>query len=107
MQHEDTEEGHVKHDINHLKSNSKPTTPIDIALRRNSTDMSCKKLSNLGQYQDQASIASNKYPNLNLNISLRLKSLNAQNSPKSKLNKVAPFSIKDPINANLSKQRVN
>ena len=67
----------MKHDINHLKSNSKPTAPTDIALRRDSTDMSYKKLSNLGQYQDQASIASNKQPNLNLNISLRLKSINA------------------------------
>ena len=29
---QDTEEGHITHEINHLKSNSKPTAPMDISL---------------------------------------------------------------------------
>lgn len=56
------------HEINHLKSNSKPTDPMDISiqLRRESVEkqngflLGQRKMSQLGQYQDQANIASSK-----------------------------------------------
>lgn len=62
------EEGHIMHEINHLKSNSKPTDPMDISiqLRRESVEkqngflLGQRKMSQLGQYQDQANIASSK-----------------------------------------------
>lgn len=65
---QEMEEGHIMHEINHLKSNSKPTDPMDISiqLRRESVEkqngflLGRRKMSQLGQYQDQANIASSK-----------------------------------------------
>lgn len=64
---QETEEGHVTNEINHLKSNSKPQTPLDMSmkLRRDSVDLNLlginqKRSSHLSQYQDQAVIAASK-----------------------------------------------
>lgn len=114
--HQDTEEGHVTNEINHLKSNSKPTVPMDISmqLKRDSLDkkdfiLSQRRLSQFSQYQDQATLAASKQPNLNLNISLRLK-LKAHNSPVTDGNRLgqilSPFSRKEPIDAQISKQYI-
>lgn len=56
--HQDTEEGHITNEINHLKSNSKPSVPLDnisMQLKRDSVDMKetilgQRRLSQFSQY---------------------------------------------------------